>query len=191
MNLPDIETTPAIIPSKRRFLKQMLCAPLLAAAPGVVKAAAYGAYSHKSLDFVQPQTGERLAVTYFEHGRYLPGALREIDSLLRDFHTGDIHPMDPSLLDLLYDIKQLLGLRQPIEVVSGYRSPYTNAYLRNQSHGVAKHSLHIEGRAIDIRVDGVPTALLKRVAVAMQRGGVGYYPRTDFVHLDTGEVRAW
>lgn len=128
---------------------------------------------------------------YFEQGSYIEEALQEISYLFRDFHSGDIHPIDPLLVDQLYDLKQNLAVNRPIEVISGYRSPYTNAHLRRQSHRVAKHSLHMEGKAIDIRIAGLDTRHIRNAAVAMQRGGVGYYPQANFVHLDTGEIRTW
>ncbi|MDD2723355.1 MAG: DUF882 domain-containing protein [Methylovulum sp.] len=193
MNRHTINARQSTVLARRRFLKQMFCASMLAMNAGIANAAVQKSHAiaHKTIALLHPQTGDQLSLTYFEHGRYLKDALHEIDHLLRDFHTGDVHPIDPALLDQLHDLKQLLGVRQPIQVVSGYRSPFTNANLRHQSHRVAKHSLHMEGRAIDIRIDGVSTATLKRAALAMQRGGVGYYPRADFVHLDTGEVRTW
>jgi len=183
---------PDVLP-RRRFFKKMLCASILAInAHGIANAAVKKKpVAHKTIALLHPQTGDQLRLTYFEQGRYLKDALHEIDYLLRDFHTGDVHSIDPVLVDQLHDLKQLLGVRQPIQVISGYRSPFTNANLRHQSHRVAKHSLHMEGRAIDIRIEGVSTATLKKAAVAMQRGGVGYYPRADFVHLDTGDVRIW
>jgi uncharacterized protein YcbK (DUF882 family) len=193
MNKSSLAADQPVVLSKRRFIKQILYGSILAAhIPSIATVVASSRSSyHKSIALQHPQTGEYLNITYFEQGRYHKDALREIDYLLRDYHSDDIHPIDSALVDQLYDLKSLLGVRQPIQVVSGYRSPNTNAQLRHQSHRVAKHSLHMEGRAIDIRIDGVPTAALKKAAVAMQQGGVGYYPRADFVHLDTGEVRLW
>lgn len=182
-----------VVLAKRRFLKQMMYGSLLAmgGAPIANAAAHRVPLSHKTIALHHPQTGNQLNITYFEQGRYLKDALLEIDHLLRDYHSGAIHRIDPVLIDQLHDLKQLLGARKPVQVVSAYRSPYTNASLRNHSHRVAKHSLHMEGRAIDIRIEGVPTAIVKKAALAMRRGGVGYYPSADFVHLDTGEIRSW
>jgi uncharacterized protein YcbK (DUF882 family) len=194
MKKSPIATDDSGLPARRRFLKQMvfgsLCAvtlPEIATAANFIKRPSI----HKSIALYHANTGSNLSLTYFEQGQYLPDALDEINLLLRDYHTGDVHPIDPGLVDLLYDLKQLVGFYQPIQVISGYRSPYTNAHLREHSHGVAKHSLHVEGRAIDIRIEGVSTALLRKAAVAMGRGGVGYYPRANFVHLDTGDIRTW
>jgi uncharacterized protein YcbK (DUF882 family) len=182
------------IASRRRFLKQALCGCVVASgASGIATAGILDAFAatHKTIALHNPSTGDQLALTYFEQGRYIKEALRDINYLLRDYHSGDVHPIDPMLVDQLYDLKQLLGIRRPIQVISGYRSPATNHQLRRQSQRVAKHSLHMEGRAIDIRIEGMSTRVLKNAALAMQRGGVGYYHREDFVHLDTGDIRAW
>jgi len=147
--------------------------------------------SHKMLAFHNTHTGDRLNLTYFEQGRYIKDALHEINHLFRDYHDGTVHPIDPALLDQLYDLKHTLEVRKPFHIVSGYRSPATNADLRKHSDGVAKNSLHMEGRAIDIRIEGLDTIRIRNAALAMQRGGVGYYEKSDFVHLDTGSVRTW
>jgi uncharacterized protein YcbK (DUF882 family) len=147
--------------------------------------------AHKTLSFEHVHTGDKLKLTYFERGRYIKDALQEINYLLRDYHTDDIHPIDTALLDQLFDLKQTLGINKPFHIVSGYRSPFTNAQLRKHSHGVAEHSFHMQGRAIDIRVEGVQTKTIRNAALAMVRGGVGYYPHNNFVHLDTGEFRTW
>lgn len=147
--------------------------------------------SHKVLAFHNTHTGDQLKLTYFEQGRYIKDALHEINHLFRDYHDGSVHPIDPALLDQLYDLKHTLEVRKPFHIVSGYRSPATNADLRKHSDGVAKNSLHMEGRAIDIRIEGLDTRRIRNAALAMRRGGVGYYGRSDFVHLDTGSVRDW
>ncbi|MDP1663761.1 MAG: DUF882 domain-containing protein [Methylobacter sp.] len=147
--------------------------------------------SHKMLALHNTHTGDRLNLTYFEQGRYIKDALHEINHLFRDYHDGTVHPIDPALLDQLYDLKHSLEVRKPFHIVSGYRSPATNADLRKHSDGVAKNSLHMEGRAIDIRIEGLDTRRIRNAALAMQRGGVGYYGRSNFVHLDTGSVRTW
>jgi uncharacterized protein YcbK (DUF882 family) len=147
--------------------------------------------THKVLAFQNMHTGDQLNLTYFEQGRYIKDALHEINHLFRDYHDGTVHPIDTALLDQLYDLKHTLEVRKPFHIVSGYRSPTTNADLRKHSDGVAKNSLHMEGRAIDIRIEGLDTRRIRNAALAMQRGGVGYYERSDFVHLDTGTVRTW
>ena len=145
----------------------------------------------KMLSFEHAHTGDKLKLTYFEQGSYIKGALQEINYLLRDYHTDDIHPIDTALLDQLFDLKQTLGVNKPFHIVSGYRSPFTNAQLRKHSSGVAEHSFHMQGRAIDIRLEGIPTKTIKNAALAMAQGGVGYYPQNDFVHMDTGAFRTW
>ena len=147
--------------------------------------------AHKMLDLHNTHTGDKLKLTYFEQGNYITDALQEINYLLRDYHTDDVHPIDTALLDQLYDLKLTLGVNKPFHIVSGYRSPSTNAELRKHSHAVAEHSLHMQGRAIDIRIEGVATNTIRNAALTMAQGGVGYYPHTNFVHLDTGEFRTW
>ncbi len=145
----------------------------------------------KMISLQNPHTGDRLRLTYFERGLYIEDALEEIDYVLRDYHTGDIHPIDPALLDQLHELKLRLGVSRPFNVISGYRSPETNANLRRHSDGVAKNSLHMQGRAVDIRLDGYHASTIRDAALSMQRGGVGYYSASNFVHLDTGDVRTW
>ena len=145
----------------------------------------------KSLHLVHTQTGDKLKLTYFEKGQYIQGALKEINHLLRDYHTNEICPIDTALLDQLFDLNQKLAINKPFQIVSAYRAPITNAILRKNSSGVAEHSLHIQGRAIDIRVEGLPANHIKEAALSMARGGVGFYPDSNFVHLDTGDVRTW
>jgi len=144
------------------------------------------------LAFVNTHTGESLDVVYREGGQYLTDAIAEIDRVLRDHRSGEVFPMDRALLDQLDRLGALLGTgAKPFHVISGYRSPATNAMLHARSGGVATRSLHMSGRAIDIRMPGVPLATLHRAALSLQAGGVGYYPRSDFVHVDTGRVRTW
>lgn len=145
----------------------------------------------KMIALQNPHTGDRLRLTYFERGLYIEDALQEIDYVLRDYHTGDIHPIDPALLDQLYELKLRLGVSRPFNIISGYRSPETNANLRRHSDGVARNSLHMQGRAVDIRLDGMSARTIRDAALSMERGGVGYYSASNFVHIDTGDVRTW
>jgi uncharacterized protein YcbK (DUF882 family) len=145
----------------------------------------------RHLTFDHTHTGEKLAVEYFSDGTYHPDALQEVDQFLRDFRTGDVHPIDPGVLDILHAVRRMTGGTRPYEVISGYRSPATNAMLRRLSGGVAGNSLHMKGKAIDIRLPGVPLRQLRSAALALKRGGVGYYPGPRFVHVDTGRVRRW
>lgn len=147
--------------------------------------------AHKTIAFEHTHTGEKLKLTYFEHGRYVKDALHEINYLLRDYHTDEVHPIDTALIDQLFDLKKNLAINQPFQIVSGYRSPATNARLRAHTRGVAKHSLHMQGKAIDIRLHGVSPKTIRKTALAMAQGGVGYYPRENFIHLDTGRFRTW
>ena len=146
---------------------------------------------HRTLSFEHTHTGEKLKLTYFERGNYIENALHEINYLLRDFRTDEVHSIDTALLDQLFDLKQALGFNKPFHILSGYRSPFTNAQLRKHSRGVAEHSFHLQGRAIDIRVEGISSKTIRNAALAMAQGGVGYYPRNNFVHLDTGRYRTW
>jgi uncharacterized protein YcbK (DUF882 family) len=174
-------------PSRRRFLQR--AGAVLVLLP--FGAAWAGTPVRRSLSFVHTHTGEQLSSVYFEDGEYRAAELGRINQLLRDFRTGDVHPIDTEVLDILADLRVLADRDEPYEVISGYRSPQTNATLRRHSSGVAEHSLHLQGRAIDLRLPGVPTERLRELALAMGRGGVGYYAQSDFVHLDNGRVRYW
>jgi len=163
----------------------------LAGAGLVAPPALAAATAPRSLSLYNLHTGESLKATYFEDGAYLPDAIEAMDHLLRDFRTGEAHPIAPGLLDLVSTLRGRLESEQTVHVISGYRSPKTNAILRERSHGVAAHSLHMEGMAMDIRVPGVELAHLRDAALDLRRGGVGYYPDSDFVHVDIGRVRRW
>jgi uncharacterized protein YcbK (DUF882 family) len=144
------------------------------------------------LAFVHTHTGETLDLVYRQQGQYLTDAMQRIDRLLRDHRTGDIHPVDPALLDLLAGVSDQLGAgSRAFHVISGYRSPATNGMLNARGSGVARQSLHLSGKAIDVRIPGISLARLRDVAQSMKAGGVGFYPKSDFVHLDTGRVRSW
>jgi uncharacterized protein YcbK (DUF882 family) len=144
------------------------------------------------LRFFHTHTGERLDIVYRRGDRYVPDALDELDRYLRDHRTGDIHHYDPQVFDLLHDLAGKVGKpNAEINVVCGYRTPWSNEFLRTHGHGVAQHSLHMQAMAIDIRLPGVTTADLRDAALALHRGGVGYYPSSQFVHVDVGRVRRW
>jgi len=172
---------------RRRALKALVLAPLALA---VRPAAALPPTPVRWLTFYHTHTDERLAITYYADGDYLRDALTQIDVFLRDFRTGESHAIDQSLLDTLFSLcHQLDG--GVFEVISGYRSPATNARLAASSVGVSASSLHMQGRAVDVRLNGVDTRLLRTAALELRAGGVGYYPESDFVHLDTGRPRGW
>jgi len=170
-----------------RTVRLACAAPLLSLASA---ARAAGTRS-RAVALAHTHTGELLDVVYAVGGRYVPEALRRIDRFLRDHYDGAIGRIDPALFDQLHALAQAFGASRPFEVISGYRSPQTNAALRRRSGGVASHSLHMEGRAIDIRLPDVDLADLRDAARAMRAGGVGYYPASQFVHIDTGRVRTW
>jgi uncharacterized protein YcbK (DUF882 family) len=164
---------------------------LLALALGPLRALA-AATEPRRLRFLNTHTGERIDATYFEDGALVPGALAELDRFLRDFRTGDVHAIDPGVLDIAWSLAR--AAQRPLgtlEVISGYRSPQTNAALHKRSGAVASRSLHLQGRALDLRLEGVPTGRLRDLALALRRGGVGFYASPDFVHVDTGPVRRW
>jgi uncharacterized protein YcbK (DUF882 family) len=180
--------------TRRHFLAWGVAGAALAlpalAMPHIANAATIAANQRK-LALANLHTGETLKTVYWEGGNYVPGALGEINHILRDFRTNDVHPIDAKLLDLLNTLHHKLGSSVPFSVISGYRSPKTNATLAEASNGVAKHSLHMEGQAIDIHLEDVALKDLRRGAIALKRGGVGYYPASDFVHVDVGRVRTW
>lgn len=142
------------------------------------------------LSFLHTHTGEHLKIIH-STGGCTPSIQHKINSFLRDFRTGDTHPIDPFLLDIMGQIQKIGGSNGTIEVISGYRSPRTNKLLNARSGGVAKKSLHMKGQAIDIRVSDIPTRDLRDIAVSLRTGGVGYYAESDFVHIDTGNFRTW
>jgi uncharacterized protein YcbK (DUF882 family) len=157
---------------------------------GVARPAAAAGVMRK-LSFDNIHTGEKLTTVYWQNGRYLAEKLHEINYELRDFRTGDIYAIDPELLDLLTRLRHELAYDEPIEVISGYRCPATNAMLAARSKQVSKTSYHMRGMAIDIRMPGRPLEELRDAAIVLGVGGVGYYPESDFVHVDTGPVRFW
>ena len=177
--------------SRRGFLLQAGFVALAAVPAGRLLAAPAG--ESRSLSFVHTHTAERLSVTYFQSGSYVRSALASVNVLLRDFRTETVHPIDPQLLDVLYSLQCRCGSDDAFEIISAFRSPATNAKLRGQSKesGVAEHSLHMDGRAIDVRLRGQATDRLALLARQLQFGGVGYYHVSDFVHVDTGRVRIW
>ena len=145
----------------------------------------------RSLSFYNTHTGEKLRSIYWCQGRYVADALADINRILRDHRTGDITKIDPKLLDLLYVLHDEFHTHEPFHIISGYRSPKTNNLLRKRSRGVAKNSMHTCGKAVDIRLPGRNLKNLLTAAVKLKRGGVGYYPDADFIHVDVGSVRYW
>ena len=145
----------------------------------------------RAIALYNTHTGESVNAVYWVQGQYIPEAKSAVDRVLRDHRTDEIKSIDPQLLDLLYAIGEELECPHPFNVISAYRSPATNAYLRFMSRRVAEHSLHMDGKAIDLRIPGWASHTVRRVAVDLGMGGVGYYPRSNFVHVDVGRVRYW
>lgn len=145
----------------------------------------------RRLSLLNLHTGDAFADAYSEHGALIPDAVAQITHVMRDFRTNEVHAIDPGLFDLLADLRDDLDTNAPYQIISGYRSPVTNAMLHNASSGVASRSLHMDGKAIDIRVRGVELSRLRDAALTRGRGGVGYYEASNFVHVDTGRVRRW
>ncbi|MBX3599562.1 MAG: DUF882 domain-containing protein [Rubrivivax sp.] len=164
-------------------------APLAATPARAARAPAAGA---RDLALAHLHTRERLALVYAVDDRFVPDALGTLNHFLRDHYSGEVGEMDPQLYELLHRVRRLLGSEARYEVISGYRAPTTNAHLRaTRGGGVAQGSLHTRGRAIDVRLPGVALADLRDAALSLRAGGVGYYPRENFVHIDTGRVRRW
>ncbi len=177
--------------TRRRFLGGLgvlAGALLLAPERALASAAPRG---ERVLSFLHTHTGEKLTLPYWGDGTYLPAGLARVDDFLRDFRTGERHAIDPALLDQLHDLRLATGSRAPFQVISGYRSRHMNDALRAAGGGQARHSLHMEGRAIDVRLADVSSAVLRDAALELGAGGVGYYRAQDFVHVDTGPRRHW
>lgn len=177
--------------NRRRLLQSMmLTAPgiLLMAKPSLSLAAIS---ETRALSFRHLHTNEKLSIEYFSDNHYQHESLNRINYLLRDFRSSEVYPIDPKLFDLLYSIQLATGSKGHYEIISGYRSPTTNNMLRSKSNGVAKRSLHMQGKAIDVRLTDVSTDSVRRAAIALKVGGVGYYKKSNFVHLDTGRFRTW
>jgi len=186
----DPGTSPPNRAARRRLLTAgaaLFAAPLLAL-PRYSRA---NADSLRTVSLRHTHTGESLALAYADGDTYLTNALARVNWFLRDFRNGESRAIDPQLLDQLHTLSQLTRTRAPFEVISGYRSPATNEALQRRGGGVATHSLHLEGRAIDVRLADVSLADLRDAANSLRAGGVGFYPQPRFVHLDTGRMRRW
>ena len=181
-----------VLKSRRVFLGHAARLGAVGALPALATGARASVAEARGLNLVHTHTHEKIDLVYAVGPNYVAEALGSLDHFLRDHYTGDVGRIDPGVFDLLHGVRQLLGSARPYEVISGYRCPATNENLRgSRGGGVAKRSLHMEGRAIDVRLPGVTLADLRDAARSLGRGGVGYYPREQFVHLDTGRVRHW
>ncbi|MCU7915860.1 MAG: DUF882 domain-containing protein [Candidatus Thiodiazotropha sp. (ex Gloverina cf. vestifex)] len=176
--------------SRRRFLSGLASAAGLLVTSPVL--AAIAPVAERTLAFRHTHTAEKQMVTYWRDGEYLADSLKSIDHLMRDHRSGECVQMDRALLDMLYALQCSVGEETgEFEIISAYRSPVTNQMLRGKSGGVAKRSLHMQGKAIDIRLCGCDLKTLRNTAISLKAGGVGYYPKSDFIHVDTGKVRYW
>ena len=178
--------------NRRVFLTAGLAATVACFLPfKAVAAVSKVFFAERALSFYNTHTGESMKTVYWTQGAYVSQALSDINYMLRDYRTGGVKEIDTDLLDLLFALHQKLESTAPFDIISGYRSPETNSLLNIMSNGVVKNSLHIHGKAIDIRLPGHELKVLQRAAVDLQRGGVGYYPSSDFVHVDVGRIRYW
>lgn len=174
-----------------RSIDDLLAAPSATQASVAQPAVATVAKPARKLSFYNLHTAEKCTIVYKECGQCIPDALAEVNHVLRDWRNDEVHPIDTRLLDLLADLHDQLGTSDPFNVISGYRSPGTNAMLHARSNGVASKSLHMKGMAIDIRLPDTQLRRIRDTARAMGRGGVGYYEASNFVHVDVGRVRQW
>jgi uncharacterized protein YcbK (DUF882 family) len=177
-------------PFSRRRLLQIG----LGAAAGLVMPNAFAnllKQPERKLSLFNLHTGESIDAIYWSEGQYQTSALQAIDQILRDFRTGDVYKIDTDLIELLNLIHHKTGVKQAFQVISGYRSPKTNAALNKNTTGVAKKSLHMQGKAIDIRLPDYKLSDLRDIALNLKAGGVGFYPESNFIHVDTGRVRHW
>ena len=175
---------------RRSFLKSSVVLASALSMPALARAAT-AAPGERTLRLYNTHTGESLKSVFWAEGQFVPDALAEINKLLRDHRSNTVAPIDPQLLVLLDQVSAKFGSNQVMHVISGYRSPETNRKLAAASGGVAKHSMHLDGKAIDIRLPGRDLASVHKAALAARQGGVGYYPDSQFVHMDTGRVRHW
>lgn len=177
----------------RRSVLTIFAATALTAAPTFSKASGFlrGAGDIRRLRMHSPRTGEHLDMIYWIEGNYIPEAVQEINHFMRDWRSNDVKRIDTRTIDIMAAAHNLLNVREPYLLLSGYRSPATNAMLRARSSGVARDSLHLHGKAADLRLSSRSVAQMARAAAACQAGGVGSYSRSNFVHMDCGPVRTW
>jgi uncharacterized protein YcbK (DUF882 family) len=187
--LDEKKKTPEL--SRRGFLTSIAGLALTLAAPGVMASAAPAAARDRKLSFYNTHTSEKLSATFWSDGDYLDDGVEDISWILRDHRADIVSSIDRKLIDLLYQLQAKVDHQGEFHVISGYRSPATNDMLSKKSSGVAKHSYHMLGQAIDVRLPGFDTTKLHKAAKSLKAGGVGYYAKSDFVHLDVGHVRYW
>lgn len=181
-----------MIATRRSLLRTGGLGLLLMGAPALARVNAPAGLPARQIGMSHLHTSEQIGLVYAKGPVYLDPALQKLNIFLRDHYTHEVGSMDPALYDILHDIRTKLGVKSSFQIISGYRSPLTNERLRTtRGGGVARRSLHMDGKAIDVRLQGVPLKELREAAVSLARGGVGYYPRDNFVHVDTGAFRTW
>jgi len=180
-------------PCRRTFLRHGLA--IIPAGVALLPSSAHAIVNlsrhERRLNLSNTHTGERVQSVFWADGHFIPEGVREIEYLLRDFRTDEVAKIDPKLLLLVDQLNRALETSGPVQIISGYRSPKTNEALRASSSGVAKKSFHMKGMAIDLRIEGIELKRLHRVAKSLKAGGVGYYPKSQFIHVDTGPIRYW
>ena len=185
---------------RRAFLRASSVVALSAASsfalPAFAQVAAPAVIGTKEIDcrtlvMNNIHNGEKVRSDYWADGEYVPDELKRLNKFLRDFRSNDVYAMDPKVFDLLHMLAESVDANKGFEVICGYRSPETNEFLRREYSGVAEHSLHMKGQAIDLCVPGRSLKKVHEAALALRLGGVGYYPDSDFIHVDTGRVRRW
>lgn len=182
------------VSNRRQFMKTAVLAAVATTFAPARKALAVldeNPADRKALSLYNVHTDEQAYAIYWQNGQYNPKGLYHVDYILRDFRENKIIEIDPRLVNLIHDITATADTTGPVHIISGYHSPQTNEFLRNSRGGIAKSSLHVVGQAVDMRIPGVPTKYLRQVAVELKAGGVGYYPDSDFIHIDIGRVRYW
>ncbi|MEI6984984.1 MAG: DUF882 domain-containing protein [Rhodospirillaceae bacterium] len=196
MTIENKRSDPTMPVARRDFLRLGTVAAIAVSAAALVPTDALAFPNpgkiHRQLAFINQHTSEHLNTEYWAKGHYRRDALRAVNRLFRDHRTGAVHSIDPRLLDVVYHLKKRVGAHGPFHIVSGYRSPATNAMLMESDHpGVARHSYHVKGMAVDLYLPGYSLDRLHRAALALRAGGVGYYPDNGFIHLDVGPLRRW
>lgn len=188
----------ASLVSRRKILGFGALAVGTLAASSIINPASAAVFSRgtqfdgaRRVSFRNSHTGEIFSGVYRVGDKYLPDAFDRINVVLRDFRTNELFPIDPRVIDIIYSVHQMTHKDEPYEILSGYRCPKTNKGLRSHGEGVAKNSLHMTGQAIDLRLPGYDTRQIRKLAISLKAGGVGYYPKSNFVHMDTGDVRTW